>query len=72
MAEKTDRAEAPPKRVASGPYVVANPRSIPTGVRVLHDGKQDWYEGDAIKPGDLPDEAFMDFLDRGFIMKGDA
>lgn len=48
-------------------YKVANPRGIPKGIRILHNGSKEWHEGDAIVPGDVAD--FDELVGRGFIVK---
>lgn len=71
MAEKNrdSATRVPEVPKFAGPYMVANPRNIPTGTRILHNGEKDWYEGDDIKAGDIEDDAFFSLVERGFIVK---
>ena len=49
-------------------YVVANPRGIPEGVRILATPTAEFYEGDPIEPADLGD-AWADYRERGFVVE---
>jgi len=49
-------------------YVVANPRGIPTGVRILQTPVAEFYEGDAITPADLGD-AWDGFIKLGLVVE---
>lgn len=51
-------------------YVVANPRGIPEGIRILATDDAEFFEGDSVTKADMG-TAWVSFVERGFIVEAD-
>lgn len=49
-------------------YVVANPRNIPKGIRIMEFQGKEWYEGDDfVRPKGMSDAGFDRLLKQGYV-----
>ena len=51
-------------------YIVANPRGIPQGIRLLEFHGKEWYEGDAfVRPSGMSDYGWQRLVGGGFVVE---